>query len=359
MTRIPAGARICADFFWVGVNNYGIWGFDIIKVDEKSNKRLSRRVIIWILVGLAAVIVGLVVFDIISSRPGMRPANPYEYSVDQFKNVDSTLIKYTETIDFTFGDLDLRGIAFANDRLYLVEDNFLVIVSPEGKKLAKSELPESPSCVTASSSNIYIGYRNFIGQYDLDGRWIKNWESLNDSTVITSLAVADSLLFAADAGNRRVLRYHTNGTLSDSFTGKRDSADLHGFIIPSPYFELAVNAFGELWVVNPGKHAFENYTFDGQLRGFWENSSMTIDGFSGCCNPARIAVLADGSFVTAEKGMVRIKIHKASGELLAVVAPPESFEGGIHAPDLAVSPSGDIYALDYDRKMVRVFQLKK
>jgi hypothetical protein len=225
--------------------------------------------------------------------------------------------------------------------------------------LVKAELPESPVCVTSSLIYVYIGFKNYIGQYTQEGKLVKNWEPLGDSTVITSLAVTDTLLFAADAGKRRVLRYNINGTFSGSFTGKRDSADLHGFIIPSPYFELAVNADQELWVVNPGNHAFENYTFDGQLRGFWENSAMTIDGFSGCCNPAQMAVMPDGSFVTAEKGLVRIKIHKPSGELLSIVAPPELFKGETHAPDLAVSPSGDIYALDYERKMIRVFQLKK
>ncbi|MCX6227170.1 MAG: hypothetical protein NTV01_20880 [Bacteroidia bacterium] len=320
---------------------------------------MNRKLIISILLLLAAVIMVLVVTDVMNSRPDKRPDNPYEYSVSQFAQVDTALIKYTETIDFTFGDLDLRGIAFANNRLFLVEDNYLVIVSPEGEKLVKSDLPESPMCVTASLTDIYIGFRNYIGQYNMNGQLLENWKPLNDSTVITSLSVTDSILFVADAGNRRVLRYKTDGILSGSFTGKRDSSDLHGFIIPSPYFELAVNSFGELWVVNPGKHAFENYTFDGQLRGFWENSAMTIDGFSGCCNPAQMAVLPDGSFVTAEKGMVRIKIHKASGELLSVVAPPEKFTGQTHAPDLAVSPSGDIYALDYERKMIRVFQLKK
>lgn len=320
---------------------------------------MNRKLIISILLVLAAVIVALVVFDVLNSRPDKRPGNPYEYSVDQFKAVDSTLVKYEETIDFTFGDLDLRGIAFANDRIYLVEDNYLVICTPEGKKLAKSELPESPRCLAASSNGIYIGFSNYIGQYNLDGLLIKSWEPLGDSTVLTSLAVQDCYVFAADAGKRRVLRYKTNGELIGSFTGKRDIADLHGFIIPSPYFDLAVNAFGELWVVNPGQHALENYTFEGELRGFWEKAAMTIDGFSGCCNPAHMAILADGSFVTAEKGMVRIKIHKASGELLSVVAPPEAFEGETHAPDLAVSPAGDIYALDFERKMIRVFQLKK
>ncbi|MFA6127942.1 MAG: hypothetical protein WC699_11595 [Bacteroidales bacterium] len=320
---------------------------------------MNRKLIILVLLLLAGVIVGLVVIDLRNSRLDKRPDNPYEYSVDQFKSVDPALIRYEETIDFTFGDLDLRGIAFANNRLYLVEDFYLVIVSPEGKKLVKTELPESPICVTASSKGIFIGYKNHISQYTTDGMLVKNWEPLNDSAVITSLALADSLLFAADAGNRKVLKYRTDGTFSGSFNGKRDSADLHGFIIPSPYFELAVNPYGELWVVNPGMHAFENYSFDGTLREYWDKTGMTIDAFSGCCNPAQMAVMPNGSFVTAEKGMVRIKIHKASGELESVVAPAEMFGGGTYAPDLAVSPSGDIYALDYEKKMIRVFQLIK
>ncbi len=320
---------------------------------------MNRKLIILILLGLAIIIVGLVVMDVLNSRPDKRSGNPYEYSVDQFKSVDSTLIKYEETIDFTFGDLDLRGIAFANDRIYLVEDNFLVISSTEGKKLGKTALPDSPRCVAASPNGIYIGFSNYISQYNLDGLLLKTWAPLGDSTLLTSLALYDCWVFAADAGKRRVLKYMTNGDLAGSFTGKRDTADLHGFIIPSPYFDLAVNAFGELWVVNPGQHAFENYTYDGVLRGFWEKTAMTLDGFSGCCNPAHMAVLPDGSFVTAEKGMVRIKIHKASGEFLSVVAPPEAFEGETYAPDLAVSPAGDIYALDFERKMIRVFQLKK
>lgn len=320
---------------------------------------MNRKLIIAILLVLAAVIIGLIVADVMNSRPDKRPDNPYEYSVDAFSSVDTALVKYEETLDFTFGDPELRGIAFAGNRLYVVEDNFLLAVSPKGEKLLKSELPESPVCVTVSSEAVFIGFRNYIGRYTLDGQLVSNWEVLDDSTLITSLAVTDSLLFAADAGNRRVLRYRTDGTLTGSFTGKRDSADLHGFIIPSPYFELAINSDGELWVVNPGKHAFENYTFDGRLRGFWERTGMTVDAFSGCCNPAQMAVLPDGSFVTAEKGMVRIKVHKASGELLSVVAPPGIFTGETHAPDLAVSPEGHIYALDYERQMVRCFQLKK
>ena len=103
----------------------------------------------------------------------------------------------------------------------------------------------------------------------------------------------------ADAVNRSVHRFDISGKYLDSFEGKTGGQDLHGFIVPSPYFDLKVNGDGELWVINPGKHAFENYTDDGELRSYWENNSMKVDGFSGCCNPAHIAFLPDGSFITS------------------------------------------------------------
>ncbi|MEE9460788.1 MAG: hypothetical protein V3V53_03100, partial [Bacteroidales bacterium] len=83
-----------------------------------------------------------------------------------------------------------------------------------------------------------------------------------------------------------------------------------------------------------------------------------IDGFSGCCNPAHIAIMADGSFLTSEKGVVRIKIHKPSGELSTVVAAPDKFREDGEAPDVAVDEEGIVYALDYDRNMIRIFEPK-
>jgi hypothetical protein len=105
-------------------------------------------------------------------------------------------------------------------------------------------------------------------------------------------------------------------------------------------------------------HAFENYSRDGNIRGYWSSTSMKIDGFSGCCNPAHMAILPDGHFVTSEKGLVRIKVYKPSGELLGVVAPPASFKPGETAPDLAITAAGEVLALDFDRNMIRIFEKK-
>lgn len=319
---------------------------------------MNRRVIILILIALAATITILVVVDLRQNRTDRRPGNPYELNLDSFTSTDSAWVRYTEVLDLTLNESEKRGIAYGMGQIWLVGDNYLQAITVEGKPVLKVELPESPSCITTYQSDVYIGFTNHIRVFDREGTQKAEWARLGDSTLLTSLAVKDNLLFAADAGKRRVLRYTTDGTLLGEFDGKRDPAAFHGFIIPSPTFDLAIAPDGELWIVNPGEHALENYTTDGRLRGYWDKPAAGLEGFNGCCGPAQIAILPDGSFVTSEKRIVRIKVHRASGELEAIVAPVELFKNGTRAPDLAVGERGEIYALDFDRKMIRVFERK-
>jgi sugar lactone lactonase YvrE len=156
------------------------------------------------------------------------------------------------------------------------------------------------------------------------------------------------------------MKFNTKGELQNEFGGKVSEDALHGFIVPSPYFDIDITEYGDLWVVNPGLHTLENYTSEGNLREHWKASGAKTEGFSGCCNPAHYCFLPDGSFVTSEKGLVRIKVYKPSGEFSGVVAGPNKFDDKIEgqAPDVAVDSQGNIYALDLDRNVLRVFEKK-
>ena len=154
------------------------------------------------------------------------------------------------------------------------------------------------------------------------------------------------------------MRYKTDGEYLGYFEGKSEAGQLHGFIIPSGCFDLDISEDGELWVVNPGKHSLEHYSHQGRLLRFWENASFAPEGFSGCCNPVHIAILPDGSFVTSEKGIVRIKVHKPYGDIYGFVALPEKFENALYAPDVTATPEGIIYALDFNTNKIRVFRHK-
>jgi len=129
--------------------------------------------------------------------------------------------------------------------------------------------------------------------------------------------------------------------------GRKDSiAGIDGFIIPSPYFDIAIGRDGELWVVNSGMHQLESYDKEGNQISSWKKTSMRLDGFSGCCNPSHIAILPNGSFVTSEKGIERVKIHEPSGKFKSVVAAPQQFEKGTRGLDLAIDSENRIIILD-------------
>jgi hypothetical protein len=318
------------------------------------------KLVIYIFLALIVIIIGVVIIgDFRSTRPDRMSGNPFKLDVDRITSVDPGLVTYRETRNYRINARKACAIAVAGERIYLAADTFLQVIDFAGKQWLKIPLPEPAGCLEVNmQGDIIAGYRNSIGMFAASGEEKWRSEPLDERSVITALALKDKTIFAADAGNRAVHRFTAEGRYLDSFEGKTSIEGNHGFIVPSPYFDLEVNPDGELWVVNPGKHALENYTDDGRLRSFLENISAEIDGFSGCCNPAHIAIMEDGSFLTSEKGVVRLKIHAPSGELSTVVAPPDKFREGGEAPDVAVDGEGIVYALDYDRNTIRIFEPK-
>jgi len=232
------------------------------------------------------------------------------------------------------------------------------MIEPTGKLMNEVSFDQKPTCVYTSNENIIVGFKKSIAILSRDGVKIAEWNSFSDSTVITSIVERSGIVFVADAGKRVIRKFSLDGKSQGMIEGKSGNDQIHGFIIPSPYFDLAFNTDGELWVVNPGKHSLENYTVNGALRTWWQASSIKVEGFSGCCNPAHFAFLPDGSFVTSEKGMVRIKTYKPSGEFSGVVAAPSKFVENGEAPDIVVDNKGNIYALDLNKKMIRLFVKK-
>ncbi len=163
----------------------------------------------------------------------------------------------------------------------------------------------------------------------------------------------------ADAGNHIVWKFDKSGNRLKRIGEKDEARDIPGFIIPSPYFDVALDPDGFLWVANTGRHSIENYTKDGDFRTSWGEFSMGIEGFSGCCNPSHFAILEDGSFVTSEKGLARVKVYNRIGALVSVVALPDQFIEGTIGLDLAVDSSQRIYVLDPRQKLVRIFEKKQ
>ena len=319
-------------------------------------KKKSLTIIVLLILAL---IVSVIMVDFLNNRPDRKGGNPYALDMEQYKKVDPSLLSHVESRNLDLGKLNGAAMALSNGLLYITGDSTLLVLEPDGTMVYTGRVFPSPTGIFVSDSTIFISYRTFVATYDLSGKLIAQWGNLDERTVITNLVNGGDRIFVADAGNRRILIYTWEGDLRGEFFGEGDSESGHGFIVPSAHFDLAVDPDGELWVVNPGRHAVENYTPDGKLRGYWGAYSVEPGGFLGCCNPARITVAPDGAFVTGEKGLVRIKIFDASGVLRSVVATPDQFREEGKAPDVCIDSDRVVYALDFDRNMIRIFKPKE
>jgi ligand-binding sensor domain-containing protein len=280
--------------------------------------------------------------------------------VSEYRKVDSTAILFNETDTFPVNAEEPKGVAVANKQIIVVTEKQLIKYDYSGKELLRKALPDTADCVTVDKNGtIWVGCRHSVALLNPEGNVQKQWNSFGDQSVITSLAVADDKVYVADAGNRIIYECNNNGQILSKIGEKDSIKGIPGYVIPSPYFDLALDDNNYLWAVNPGRHSFENYNADGSLRTSWGLTSFKIEGFSGCCNPAHMAIMADNSFITSEKGMPRIKLYGQHGDFQGVVASPAMFnEDSYLAPDIAIDADQRVVALDFERKQVRIFERK-
>lgn len=266
----------------------------------------------------------------------------------------------TSSIDLTSYDTASAIAMDSDNSVYVGLKNKIVKFSNEHKVTASIDIPEAEEGITAlieKDGILYIAQKTVIRTVTSDLKTLSTKTlKLDEKSWITSIALAGSDIFLADAGNRIVLRYSKEYKLINKIAGKDEAKGVSGLIIPSPYLDVVEGNDNDIWVVNPGRHALENYSYEGRLISSWERASFSIDGFCGCCNPSHIALMKDGSFVTSEKGLPRIKIHAPTGDLKTVVAGTDQFFEETKNMDLALSTEEDIYVLDPLKKKIRIFK---
>ena len=311
-----------------------------------------------------------------AARPALaasagKDANPFAYDIGRLRTTDPKLIHYEQVGHFKSPYPEPRRIAAGPDEhLYIAAGNYVSVLDRDGARVSEIALPGPARCVAvAGDGTVYAGLRDHVEVFDRNGQRVAAWESQGKRAWLSGLAVGDKDVFAADSGNRVILRYDRNGKLTGRIGEKNKDRNVPGLIVPSPYLDVKLARDGLLRVNNPGRHRVEAYTTGGDLEFFWGKPSAAIEGFCGCCNPVGLALLPDDRYVTAEKGLPRVKIYSKEGAFECVVAGTESFSenwqkcspsdcttGGL---DAAVGSGGRIYILDVVESNVRIMARKK
>jgi len=298
----------------------------------------------------------------------------FTYDLSDFRRVDPNLIHYEEAEGLATGMKEPRGMAVGpHDFLYLAGDRMVRALDRTGK--SKTRLGEpivefktdaEPQRVAASpAGTIYVAMKDHVEVFDAAGKRQAAWAPAGKDALLVCVVAGEADVFVADANGRAVIRYDLAGRVINRIDGRTAAdaaakdADDARFIVPSPYFDVAFGPIGNVWIANPGRRRVELHAYDGRLIRNWGAASFRIDGFCGCCNPTHLAVLADGSLVTSEKGLPRVKVYGADGDMRSVVAPPAAFGEATVIADLAADSAGRILVLDPDANKVRIFTRKK
>jgi hypothetical protein len=236
------------------------------------------------------------------------------------------------------GEGSLKAVAVSKSgTVYAGGASYIVALDSSLKQLWRTNTPEPITALCASADTIYATTAELVMVIGKDGKIIEEWGPFEGKSFITSITANNSHVVYADAGNKMVVVLDRKGRV-EHIIGQNDGK----FVLPSPYFDVALDNEGNFSAANTGHRRIETLSISGKLISMFGEPGLEPGSFAGCCNPAHFALLPDG-FVTAEKGLNRIKILDSSGKFREFVSVKNKFIPSVPL-DLAALDGRTIYA---------------
>jgi hypothetical protein len=299
------------------------------------NKRFASFFSVLIIV----VFIAYMVYD--TSRPSPDKKEPeairlHDSLPDRWKSAGEMQVRE--------GSLKAVSVSPQGD-IYLGGESFVSRYSNDLHQIWTIKTPYPVTSLSNSGDTIYASTVEMILVIGTDGKLKDEWGPFEDKSYITSVASNRDRVAYADAGNKMVVILDKQGRVQ-KIIGQNDGQ----FVLPSPYFDVALDATGNLYVANTGYRRIETRSAEGKLISTFGEPGMAPGAFCGCCNPAHFIVTPNG-FVTAEKGINRIKILGKEGGFVEFVSSGNKFVPSVPL-DLASADGNIIYAANpYDSKL--------
>ncbi len=337
-----------------------------------QNQKHKLLILLTIVIALGAAI-----FVVIRQMPGKFQSFEYEKVFDSPAQ-DARIGKVTKRItlegfhphQFSVGQWQAQTVIALSNRsaIHIIDTDCKIITSitidTEPTAIKMIGPAESPRLITAANNKLQI-----IGLEKND--LIFSLDIPNDKALISSITANDNYIYAADAQakciwqinlplNEELKDYDPDGTTICPLGTKQ-------FVLPSAHFEIKTAINGtDIWAANTGNHRLDKYSPDiAEPTDSWGHPSFQPDGFAGCCNPASFTILADGKFVTAEKGNVQVKLFSESGRYMSLIVDrrdflrPEAFKTMIFPMvDSIPSEPDSIYILDTTTESILVVDIQ-
>lgn len=274
---------------------------------------MNKKVVTILSVLIILVFIGYIIFDTI------RPAG---------SDIEQTISAKTEQIpdawkitnEYSLNKDSLKALTVTTSgHIFLGGNSFVSCFDMDMKLVWEMKTASRITSVTSSGDTVFASTNDQILVISKSGKILTEWGPFEINSLITSVSANRKFVAFADAGNRLVFILDKGGEVK-RMIGQNDKH----FVIPSPYFEVALDIENNLFVANSGRHRIEIYSADGVLKSQFGEAGTAPGAFCGCCAPAHFALIPEG-FVTAEKGINRIKILDKKGEFVEFVNSKNNF----------------------------------
>jgi DNA-binding beta-propeller fold protein YncE len=306
---------------------------------------MNRKFVSIFSVLIIVVFIAYIVFD--TSRPAV-----IEKKVTSPSKSDSLPDRWKISGELPFREGSLKAVTVASSgNIFTGGDSFVSCYSKDLRLLWSLKTPYPVTALSNCGDTVFASTVELILVIGTDGRLKDEWGPFEDKSFITSVASNNSLVAYADAGNKMVVVLDKQGIVK-KIIGQGDGQ----FILPSPYFDVALDANNTLYVANTGHRRIETRTTEGRLISAFGEPGMAPGAFCGCCNPAHFIVTPDG-FITSEKGINRIKVLGTEGEFVEFVSSANRFVPSVPL-DLASADGNTVYAANPADSKLYIFTRK-
>jgi hypothetical protein len=300
---------------------------------------MNKKFTTFISVLILLVFIGYMIFDSVRNESSVGG--------NQILTVENTIEdswKIADEIEIKEGTLKAVAVS-ASGNIFLGGDSYVSCYDKDFKLIWNLKTPAGVTSLSISGDSVYASTIDMVLVISNKGELLNEWGPFEKNSIITSISASNSSVAFADAGNKTIFILDKGGEVK-KMVGRNDGQ----FVLPSSYFDVALTEGDSFFVANTGHRRIETRTIDGGLTSYFGEPGLAPEAFCGCCNPAHFAVIP-GGFITAEKGINRIKILNSKGDFVEYVSAKNDFFASVPL-DLASADGKTIYAANpYDSKL--------
>lgn len=306
---------------------------------------MKKNIAAFFSVLIVLVFIGYMIFD------SIQTADPPQDGISVAENQgNEDLWEISREFKVTEGTLKAVTVS-PEGNIYLAGNSYVSCYDKELNLIWNKKMSEPVTSLSYQSDTLFATTAEQIFLIDNNGEIINEWGPFETNSMITSVSSNNKYVAFADAGNKTIYILDKGGEVK-KMVGHNDDQ----FIIPSPYFDVSINEDNSFFVSNTGHRRVEHRDKEGKTLTFFGEPGTSPDAFCGCCNPAHLIVIPEG-FVTAEKGINRIKILDKSGKFVEYVSSKNKFMASIPL-DIASPDGKTIYAANSDDSKLYIFKRK-